>query len=167
MQESIRQECKSILSAIVSSRSNFAHDLRQANALLWAESSLQETQKNIEHQWRSYANEQVRDPLHLLNLVKYLPEVATQADLYDALKKRLQRCINEVPKHPEQLAIFEQNVQELTRLLNAIQGLDIAVKEFLQKVIDGQATIKDLTPDVRVWCQSGDRERVFRITIAG
>jgi t-SNARE complex subunit (syntaxin) len=93
--------------------------------------------------------------------------VAAQADIYDALRERLQSSVKEVPKQHEQLEIFEQNVQELTRLLDAIQGLDVAVKEFLQKVIDGQATMRDLTPDVRLWCQSGDRERIFRITITG
>ncbi len=164
IQESLRQECESILSDTANSRNNFDHDFRQADILSLAEISLQEIIKKIESEWQNYANEWAREPLQLLNLVKYLSEVKAQAEMYDALKERIQHFINEVPKHPEQLALFEQNVQKLIELLNAIE-LDVAVKEFLQKVIDGQATMKDLTKEVRAWCRSGDREHDFRITI--
>jgi hypothetical protein len=165
VQESIRQECEYILSNIIDSRNNFDQDFRQTDVLSSAENSLQETIKKVESQWQNYANEWAREPLQLLNLVKYLSEVKDHADIYDALKERIQYFINKVPGSLEQLTIFEQNVQKLTELLNAIE-LDVDVREFLQKVIDGQATMKDITTEIRTWCQSGDREHDFLITIA-
>ncbi len=165
IQESIHQECEYILSNIISSRNNFDLDFRQADILSSAENSLQETIKKVENEWQNYANEWAREPLQLLNLVKYLTEVKAQIEIYDALKERIQHFINKVPVSSEQLTIFEQNVQKLTELLNAIE-LDLDVRGFLQKVIDGQATMKDITTEIRVWCQSGNREHDFQITIA-
>jgi DNA repair ATPase RecN len=164
IQENLHQECERILSDIIRSHNDFDHDFRQEDTLSSAEYSLQETIKKVENQWHNYANEWAREPLQLFNLVKYLSEVKVQIDIYDDLKTNIQYFINKVPESLQQLTIFEQDVLKLSELLNTIE-LDVDVRAFLQKVIDGQATMKDLTAEIRAWCQSGDREHDFLITI--
>ncbi len=166
IQEDIRQDCERILRGIISSCENFEHEPRQTKALSAIKKLFQDVIKAIKTQWQHYVEEQIREPFELLDLVKNLPEVATLADLYASIQERLRRFINEVPMHPEQLATFEQNVQRLTQLLNSIEGLSPDVKTFLQKIMDGQANIVDLTDEVLAWCRQGRHPEIFRITFA-
>ena len=166
IQEGLHQDCERILREITSSYENFEHEPRQTKALSSLKKQIQDVIKKIKIQWQSYVNEQIKEPFELLDLVRYLPEVAAIAGIYANIQERLQRFVNEVPMHPEQLVTFEQNVQGLKQLLNSIEGLNPDVKAFLQKIMSGQATIVDLTDDVLAWCRQGRHPQIFRVTFA-
>lgn len=166
IQAGLRQDCERILREIASSRANFEHEPRQTKALSAVKKQVQDAIKKLKLQWQSYVNEQIQEPFELLNLVRHLPEVAAIADLYTSIQERLQRFLNEVPMHPEQLMTFEQNVQGLTHLLNSIEGLNPDVKTFLQKIMSDQATLVDLTDEVLAWCRQDRHPQIFKITFA-
>ena len=166
IQEGLRQDCERIVREITSSRENFEHEPRQTKALSSVKKQVQDGIKKIKIQWQYYVNKQIQEPFELLDLVRYLPEVDAQADLYTSIQDRLQRFVNDVPMHPEQLETFEQNVQRLRQLLSSIEGLNPDVQTFLQKIIDDQATMIDLTDEVLAWCRQGRHPQVFRITFA-
>ncbi len=162
--KSIFDECESVLFAVLKSQNNFNYDFHQFDALSRVKDELQEMIEKMKSQWQTYANACAREPLQLLNLVRYLSDVKDHRDIYDDLTRKIQSFIDKVPENLEQLATFEQSVQELAQRLNTIE-LDVDVKEFLQKVIDRQATMKDFTPKIRTWCQTGDREHDFKIIV--
>jgi hypothetical protein len=166
VQEAIRQDRERMLRDITGSYENFEHKLHQTRVLSVVKSRCQALLKELKNQWQLYVKSQTQELFDLLDLVRYLPEVAAIADLYTSIQERLRRFINEVPVHPEQLVTFEQNVQGLTQLLNSIEGLSPDVKTFLQKIMNGQATIVDLTDEVLAWCRQGRHPQIFRITFA-
>jgi hypothetical protein len=145
------------------SKKNFEEESRQVKSLSYIRTRLQEVIKDIKEQWHHYAEKQTHELLELLVLVSYLPEIASQQHIYHMLKAKLQQAIDEPPDTVESLAQFDQCLQELKQRLEDITGLSPAVKLFLQRTLNGQATLEDLTDDVLTWCRQGQHAQAFAI----
>ncbi len=151
---------------IKGSRERFDTEPRQTKSLSNSLMSIQRLIKDVKLLWQSYAGERIREPFELLKLVKNLPEVKEQQAAYDELKTRLERLAKEPPLTVDQLIAFDQSINMLVQSLNSIEGLNTEVKIFLQKTLNGQATLADLTDEVLQWCRQGDHARIFAVKFA-
>jgi DNA repair ATPase RecN len=151
---------------IASSLRNFEQEPRQTKQLASVRARVQDAIKKVKSQWEQYAKEQIREPLELLKLVRNLPEVIAEEQRYNEITAQLNRYVQDPPATLEDLAAFDQNLQMLKQRLQNIEGLSFAVKTFLQRAADGQATIADLTDEVIAWCRHGGHAHIFAISFA-
>lgn len=148
---------------IRASRERFETEPRQTKALSNIQASIQKLMKEIKWQWQLYARERIREPLELFDLVKNLPEVEAQQTVYGELKRRLERYAEEIPLTAEKLTDFDQSLDLLTQRLRSIEGLNAEVKVFLQRTLNGEATLADLTDEVLQWCRQGGHAQIFAV----
>jgi hypothetical protein len=146
---------------IKTSEQNFANNPRQTQALNALLSRIQKLTKKIKEQWRLYAIAQTQQLFELLKLVLPLPEVQAQQHIFIDLQGKLTKFFDYPPDSVYALAEFDQALQELRELLSQIEGLSTGVRAFLQKTLDGQATLADLTDEVLQWCREGEHAKVF------
>jgi DNA repair ATPase RecN len=148
------------------SRERFDTEPRQTKALSSILESIQKLVREVKSQWQTYAKERVHEPLELLKLVENLPEVKAQREAYDELKTRLGRYTREPPLTVDQLTDFDRSISILVQSLNNIDGLNSEVKIFLQKTLNGEATLADLTDEVLQWCRQRGHARIFAVKFA-
>src|SRR5579885_580225 len=135
--------------------SRFAIQPRQKNELQSVQNHIQRALAGLQKAWKSYAMERTHEPFELYVLVCHLPEVEAQQARYNELKHHLQVASEIMPSSEQQLQAFDQAIEQFTRMLGEIRGLNEAVKAFLLKTLGGTATLADVTDDVLQWCRQG------------
>ena len=155
-----------LLQEVSISYKNFETEPRQTRQLSSLYAKMQNLIKEIEMQWRMYAQQQTEQPFELLKLVLHLPEMQSQYAALTSIRTRLMYFFEHPPLTTIQLVDFDRALQELTQHLGSIEGLDIEIKTFLQKTLSNQATIADLTDNILQWCQQGKHADAFAIRFA-
>jgi chromosome segregation ATPase len=142
----------------------FASKPRQVKELRDLKSQIKQLTQQVEAAWKLYANEQVKPHFDLLKLVKQLPEIARQADAIHRLQDQLRVAINKPPNSGDALKQFDRNHQALKGHLANLSDLDPNVRTFLNKALQGQATIADLSLEILAWCRQEGRAQAFKIS---
>jgi len=157
-------EARQIQTRIKELHERFASKPRQASELRRLKGQIEKLTQQTQAAWRVYAYEQVKPHLELLKLVKQLPEIATQADAINQLQRQLQAAIDKPPNTAHALNQFDHNIQALDQRLANLSNLDPSVRRFLYKVLQNQATMADLSPEILAWCRQEGRARAFKIS---
>jgi len=155
-----------LLQEVRISYKNFETEPRQTRQLSLLYNKIQNLIKEIEVQWRIYAQQQTEQPFELLKLVLHLPEVQSQYAVLTSLQTQLKHFFDYPPLTRTQLADFDRALQDLTQRLGNVEGLDTEIKMFLQKTLSHKATIADLTDNILQWCQQGNHADAFAIRFA-
>lgn len=148
------------------SRQRFATNRKENVALYNPGVKLQRAATDLAERWQRHAQLRLMPYLELLRLVNYLPEAAAGSFEIDQLVKQIKTQIASPPRSQAQLDQFHQRLSELGGRLDAVARLPEEVRTFLSKVVDGTATIADLTSDVRAWIAADDRADAFSISFA-
>ncbi|MBX0330990.1 hypothetical protein K2Z83_25375 [Oscillochloris sp. ZM17-4] len=119
--------------------------------------------KDLGERWQLYAQGQLAPYLELLRLVTYLPEVAASEHEIKQLVAQIRAQVTKPPQSAAQLAQFDGRLTELGRRLESVARLPDEVRSFLMNVVEGRATLADLTPPVRSWVEEGNRATAFSI----
>lgn len=146
------------------SADKFESEPRQKGQLTQIDTQLQSLEREVEQAWQVYAERKAASAFDLLKLILHLPEVQTQKTYLIALQARITRSITFPPQTEADLQNYEQSLQELLAYLNSIDGLSREVSTFLLKVLNGEATVADLTDEVLHWCWQGERATAFAIS---
>jgi chromosome segregation ATPase len=162
--EYIQQQATTLVQEIETSRNNFANNRRQVPALSKTEKAIKKMMQDIEAQWKSYANDQIKPLAETLTLIRALPEIARQEEAINSLLTRLRTLAKTLPSSYAELTEFDTTHQQLERRLATLEGLSPAIHEFLQKVQHGTATLNDLSNDILDWCRQGDHASTFTIS---
>lgn len=149
--ESILAQMAAVAEDLEASRQRFATQRKEQLALHSPRTKLQRAAADLTAGWQSYAQKRLMPYLELLRLVNYLPEVAASAAEINQLVALVRAEMTEPPISVAQLNQFEQHLGELGRRLESVARLPDEVHTFLNKVVDGTATIADLTPQTRCW----------------
>lgn len=153
----------SVLQEVKASHKSFETELRQTKQLSSLYTKVQNLVKDVEVLWKIYAQNQTEQPFELLKLVLHLPEMQTQYGTLTSLQTRLVYFFDNPPLTTTQLSDFDQIMQQLTQHLERIEGLDAEITRFLQKTLNKQATLADLTENILQWCQQGKHADAFAI----
>lgn len=119
--------------------------------------------KDLGDRWQLYAQGQLAPYLELLRLVTYLPEVAASEHEIQRLVAQMRAQVARPPQSAAQLEQFDGRLADLGRRLESVARLPDEVRSFLMKVVEGRATLADLTPPVRTWVEEGGRADSFSI----
>jgi DNA-binding FrmR family transcriptional regulator len=119
--------------------------------------------KDLGERWQLYAQGQLAPYMELLRLVTYLPEVAASEHEIKQLVAQIRAQVTKPPQSAAQLAQFDGRLTELGRRLESVARLPDEVRSFLMNVVEGRATLADLTPLVRSWVEEGNRATAFSI----
>lgn len=152
-----------LLRELRTSQQTFEQTRNQEKALSNLSDKMQNLVKEIKSSWRIYAEQQAQQSFELLKLVKYLPEVQDEQEQLTELENRLTVYFDRVPTTPTNLTEFDQSLQELKHRLSNVSGLSESIRLFLQKTLNGQATLADMTDEVLDWCRRGKRAPAFAI----
>lgn len=158
------------LPEVQSSRQRFAEEganRRENLALYNAGRKIQSASKDLSERWQLYAQAQLAPYLELLRLVTYLPEVAASEHEINQLVAQIRTQIDKPPQSAAQLDQFDQCLVNLGQRLDKVAKLPDEVRAFLMQVVEGRATLANLTPPVRNWVEQGDRSGAFAITFVG
>ena len=148
---------------IEASHQAFAQQRRQVKTLRDVKQKLESLNQSTEAGWKLYAEAQLHPQLELLKLVKQLPEILGHLNEINNLKERLEQFTHRSPHNSKELAEFDQRLQKLAKRLSDL-NLEPAVKDFLNRVLRGEATLADLSEEILAWCQQGGRAKTFKIT---
>jgi chromosome segregation ATPase len=162
--QSIRQTAASMVQALEQSRDNFEKQRRQVRELSNVETDAKKLLKQVNDQWSLYVSAQLAPHIELLKLVQVLPEIVRQEQEINELLNQFEALKTNPPSSAPKLAEFDTKLQQLSERLAIQQGLSPAVREFLQKVQQGTATLNDLSDDILAWCRQGDHARAFAIS---
>lgn len=148
------------------SRIRFAMNRKEWMHIQKAGESLQRPAKDLAERWQSYSRDRLVPYLDLMLLVNYLPEVAASASDLNQLVRQLEEQVKRPPRTQAQFDQFQSRLDELGRRLDAVARLPMGVRAFLARVVDGKATLADLTPEVQVWISEGNRAAAFSISFS-
>jgi chromosome segregation ATPase len=163
----IQQQAATIASAIETSRSNFATQRRQEKALKQTEKEVQKILQEIDAYWKHYSTEQIKPHTDMLELVRALPEIASQEATINELVAQLRKLSTASPASHNKITEFDNTLQQLKQRLATLQGLSPQIQDFLRKVQDGRATLHDLTDEVLSWCRQGEHASAFALSFRG
>ena len=164
--QSALENCKYGNIQVRRSASQFSIQPRQKKELDGVQKQIEKALSGLQKAWQGYAIERTRESLELYMLVGYLPEVAAQQAVYDALKRKLTAASGIAPSSWQQLQAFDQTIEQFTQMLSEIGGLNETVKNFLLKTLSGTASLADMTDEVLQWCRQGQRAQTFSIRFA-
>lgn len=162
----IRAQAASVARELDVSRGRFAGNRREWMHIQKAGENLQRPAKDLAEHWQSYARRKLAPYLDLMLLVNYLPEVAASAGELSQLVRQLEEHVKRPPRTQAQLDQFQSRLGELGRRLDAVARLPLGVQLFLKRVVEGKATLADLTPEVQAWIVEGDRAAAFSISFS-
>jgi len=153
---------------VIASRQRFASTNRREILPLNAVGrKIQAAHRDLSERWQLYAQQQLVPYLELLRLVTYLPEVAASEHEIQQIVAKIRAQIASPPESAAQLGQFDQRLADLGRRLEGVAQLPDEVRAFLMKVVEGRATLADLTHPVRSWLEQGGRAGAFSIGFAG
>lgn len=157
-----------VVQEVHASRKRFAEGTsrRENLALYNTGRKIQAAFKDLENRWQLYAQRQLAPYLELLRLVTYLPEVAASEHEIQQLVAQIRAQVTRPPQSAAQLGQFDQRLADLGYRLESVARLPDEVRTFLMKVVEGRATLADLTPSVRSWVEEGGRANSFSIVFA-
>jgi hypothetical protein len=145
-------------------RRNFEQEPRQVSAVRIMAEGLQQLSSTLRRAWQEYAASVLAPRFELLKLVRSLPEMRDRIPVLDDLQRRLQFFVDSAPNNWDSLTEFDEKRNQLARHLSSLEELSSAVRDFLEKVTAGTATIADLDAEALEWCRQGTRNAAFRIT---
>ena len=145
------------------SRDEFAHQRRQVAILETIQSRAVRIEKDLADGWREAAQTKAVPLLQLLSLVWWLPELREQAPSIRELAARIKSYVGELPRTGERLRAFDSACHQLEDQLVTVQGLSDHVRWFLTRVVNGSATLADVSDDVLAWCRQEDRGGAFSV----
>jgi hypothetical protein len=157
-------QVRQISQAITTSQHDFAQQRRQVKSLQnIRQQQIEPLKQQTEENWKLYAENQLRPQFELLTLVRQLPEVTSQQSEFDILKDRLKQFVDKPPRSKTELAEFDQKLQKLTKQLSGLK-LEPVIRGFLNSVLQGEATLADVSDEVLTWCRQGKRAKTFKVT---
>ncbi|PDW02614.1 hypothetical protein [Candidatus Viridilinea mediisalina] len=162
----IRSQVQFVGQELATSRQRFATNRKEWLGIQKAESHLQRPIKDLADRWQSYASGRLSPYRELMRLVNYLPEVASSATELDQLVRSLEDQAKRPPRTQAQLEQCEGLLKTLGQRLDRVASLSIGIRAFLARVVDNQATLRDLTPEVQQWIAEGKREAAFAISFS-
>jgi HPt (histidine-containing phosphotransfer) domain-containing protein len=136
---------------------------RQTNEVSRLEKQVVSAAVKLEVCWRSWCDLQLQPHRDALALVSFLPEIQAQQNAIDQALQLAGQLSLSLPKSDESLRSFKATVETLGSVLAELEGISITVKSFLDKVVNGQATIEDLDPEILAWVQQRGRAKAFKI----
>jgi hypothetical protein len=160
-------QAMAVAQEVQASRQRFTSTNRRENLRLnEAGRKAQAALKDLGDRWQLYAQGQLAPYLELLRLVTYLPEVAASEHEIQQLVAQIRAQVARPPQSAAQLEQFDGRLADLGRRLESVARLPDEVRSFLMKVVEGRATLADLTPLVRSWVEEGGRADSFSIKFA-
>ena len=162
----IRTQAAGVARELDVSRGRFATNRKEWLSIQKAGESLQRPAKDLAEHWQSYARRKLAPYLDLMLLVNYLPEVAASAGELSQLVRQLEEHVKRPPRTQAQLDQFQSRLGELGRRLDSVARLPLGVQLFLKLVVEGKATLADLTPEVQAWIAEGGRAAAFSISFS-
>lgn len=162
----IRAQASSVARDLELSRARFAANRKEWMHIQKAGENLQRPAKALAEHWQGYARGRLAPYLDLMLLVNYLPEVAASAGELNQLVRQLEEQVRRPPRTLAQIDQFQSRLEELGRQLDTVARLPLGVRTFLARVVDGKATLADLTPEVQAWIAEGNRAAAFSISFS-
>jgi hypothetical protein len=163
----VLSQAAAIAQEVQASRQRFTStNRRETLALNGAGRKVQAAIKDLGDRWQIYAQSQLAPYLELLRLVTYLPEVAASEHEVQQLVAQIHAQVSKPPQTTTQLNQFDERLAELGRRLDSVAQLPDEVRFFLMKVVEGKATLADLTPPVRNWIEEGGRSSSFSVVFS-
>lgn len=162
----IRVQTSNVARDLEQSRMRFATNRKEWLGIQKAGENLQRPAKDLAERWQSYAQGRLAPYLDLMLLVNYLPEVAASAGELNQIVRQLEEQEKRPPRTQAQLDQFQSRLDELGRRLDTVAKLPVGVRAFLARVVEGKATLVDLTPEVQTWIADGDRAAAFSISFS-
>lgn len=160
-------QAAAIAQEVQASRQRFTStNRRETLKLNEAGRKVQAAIKDLGDRWQLYAQGQLAPYLELLSLVTYLPEVAASEHEVQQLVAQIRGQVSRPPQSAAQLDQFDERLADLGRRLDSVARLPDEVRSFLMKVVEGRATLADLTPPVRSWVEEGGRSGSFSIVFS-
>jgi chromosome segregation ATPase len=161
---SMATQAEQIADAIEQSQAKFATTLRQVSELKNAYNKLQQLEASVKLAWSTYASAQIKPSRDILTLVESLPEIKAQLENINRLFAQLHSLSQGAVRSSADLAHFDDYLRELEGKLAAVRQLSPEIKDFLDKVRLGTATIADLTASILEWCQADQHAVSFVIS---
>ncbi|NTV64832.1 MAG: hypothetical protein HGA65_15075 [Oscillochloris sp.] len=161
-------QAMAVAQEVQASRKRFAEGTsrRENLALYNTGRKAQAALKDLGDRWQPYAQAQLAPYEELRRLVTYLPEVAASEHEIQQLVAQIRAQVSRPPQSAAQLEQFDGRLADLGRRLERVARLPDEVRSFLMKVVEGRATLADLTPPVRSWVEQGGRADSFSIVFA-
>jgi hypothetical protein len=160
----LREQLSDIAKEVHKSSLNFEENSRQVTALDKISDRIAKLASSIRDSWAAHATALMRPYTELLALVGSLPEIVAQEESLRLLLSRLTDLSAMLPQSASQIAAFDNDLHQLSAQLAELENLAPEVKSFLRKVVDGQATVADLSPEVLAWCQDHSHASTFTIS---
>jgi hypothetical protein len=158
----ITSQARQIDEAVEASHQEFTQQRRQVKALQDVKQQVESLTQQTEASWKLYAEGQLNPQLELLELVRQLPEILAQLNEINSLRERLEEFRQRTPYNDVELTEFDRKLRKLVKHLSDL-NLDPAIRDFLGRVLRGEATLDDLSDEILVWCRQGGRAKTFKI----
>jgi chromosome segregation ATPase len=159
-QNQLRNDLENIAAKARDLHGQFAYQRKQVQSLASQRKKVEEVQGALDANWSAYAKQVLAPRFELLPLARAFEAANSELSTVEA---SLRKSSEVAPTSASQLTNFKANIEKLDELLSSLQSSGPAVKEFLLSVLQGKATLADLSPDVLEWCNSKNLSASFRI----
>lgn len=163
--DQLRTDLENIAAKARDLHAQFASQRKQVQSLASLRKKVEEAQDTFNTNWRAYAQQQLAPRYELLPLARAFSGATHVTGELAAVHARLRTSSEKAPTSASQLIDFNANIDKLDELLSSFQSSSPAVKTFLLRVLQGKATLADLSLDVLDWCNSANLAAFFRIGI--
>lgn len=119
----------------------------------------------VNETWSRVAQTQVASQVALLRQIQRLPEMSARAKQLRQLIADLEGAVA-TTWSKEKLKALDSSLEAARAQVKALPELSPAIEDFLRRIADNQATVADLDVETLRWLKSGDRAKLFRITLA-
>ncbi len=150
---SIADQIKSIRLYLQDSRQDFADNsnYKQAPSIGRIGSMVNSLVKILEQIWSIHAQNQFQSYAELAKIAKSLPRMQKYGNDIDLLLNNLNHASRSLPDR-KKWSDFQTKLNELSTLLDSIEGLPSEKITFLNKIRNHGATLSDFTPELLKWC---------------
>ena len=150
----LQNELISIKTLLVKTKPDFVDNknYNQLTALDNIQNSVNRVANYISRAWMIYVQSQIQPYQELANIAETLPQMKAKIVQVNNLIRQLEVIEQKIPNHSI-WSDFTSKKQQLAILLDNLQGLDEAKRQFLHKVRTKSAFVSDLTPDLLRWCK--------------
>jgi hypothetical protein len=123
-------------------------------------------QRELDAGWKRYIDSTIDGYTGLLALVRGFPEFATQAKVLDDLVGQIRKR-DKAPSGETQLTNVDALLSQISDHARFIEEFPPDVRALLERVVDGTATLADVTDNALHWLRKGDHVQSLAVTFAG
>ena len=160
----ISHEAVAVRTDIDRAHTDFESVFRQVAQLQVSHQRLEDLNMNIRAAWGEYVEKTVKPYRNLFEQIKRLPEVSGVSVEIESMLSEVSALGQTPPQSETVLNKVEKKFAKLHKLFSDKVDLSSSVREFLSKVLDGNATFNDLNDEVLEWISESDRAQAFRIS---